>query len=282
MGSNIPICACNRCSNIGIVAVPIDSRGGRLAYLCLEHATKSGDYPYGTRNTTTIGTPKANGETFGYEFETDSATQKARGEFLCEGFLPTHDGSIGDTEFVSPMQYGLGSLSAFATSIEKLYQNGDIYAGRSCGTHCHIGSAEFNRDNMDAIRARYGQIFAPLCDAMERDSDKMREIFGRTFREAGGYADRIERGAVFDCYYHSARYHFANLMHGNRIEYRLIKFRSAAQFVTAVKLCRAFNRAIVKNFVPYIGSPQESRKADVTAGKLVQLWNKCEIEPLDD
>lgn len=278
--SNFIKCQCPGCMSEGTVKLSLNRRGGRPAYLCEFHARDVESY-YRTNNNR-HGKDKVNPWSVGWENETSNSTLKARVELGAANFIPTHDSSLGDNgvEFKSPIFQGLNAISKIAVSVERLMMDGDLEKNGDCGDHTHIGNRDhINPATMDYIRRFYHSLFIPLCKEMQLNPHATERMFGRYFTY---YADTIDETS--DATEHT---NFINLQHDHTIEFRLTKFRSAAQYMNVVKFARACCEAIVNNFVLHFNDPIEDgetdkakikayrkHKADVAAQKMVKLYRK--------
>lgn len=281
--SRIPVCMCKDCNAIGVKKVPIAKRGGRYGYMCEFHATRLGGYS--EENEYRYGERKAHGFTFSKEYETSRTTLKARGELIDFGFKPTADGTV-DVEYKSPIFEGLNALSKQLVSFEKMQADGEIVAGEECGTHFHVGHAEYiNGRTMRYLRRFNGSLFVPLSQAIMADTEKSARFFGR---RPNGWAEPVsfsDPSGDYDGYRmkHSAMF---NLQHDYTIEFRQAKFVNAAQYMAVAKFARDCTNAIIENFIKHFNdTPADTRrypnktayrkhKADVTAAKLVKLYEK--------
>ncbi len=281
--ARIPVCMCKDCNRVGTVKVPIAKRGDRFGYMCDFHARHLEGYT--VENDYRMGERKAHGFTFSAELEVSNATTKARGELVDFGFKPTADCTVS-AEFKSPIYEGLNAVSKQCVSIEKLMASGDIRIGNECGTHFHVGHAEFiNPETMRYIRRFNGSLFVPLSNAIMADPEKAARFFGRrsnrwaepvTMHDPSGNVEgwQMKHEAMF------------NLQHDYTIEFRQAKFVNAKQYMAVAKFARDVVNAIIENFVKHFNdSDYDARrypnikayrkhKADVTANKLVKLYEK--------
>lgn len=280
--ARIPKCMTHDCTNNGTIAVPIAKRGGRNGYYCPRCARERG---YAEENAIRSGDRKGHGFTFSTELETSRSTEKARGELLDFGFIPTYDCTV-DVEYKSPIYEGLNALSKQCVSIEKLIASGDMRIGNECGTHFHVGHAEhINGRTMRYLRRFNGSLFVPLSQAIMADQAKAERLFGR---RSNSWAEPVTMSDPSGDYEGSRMKHSAmfNLQHDYTIEFRQAKFVSAEQYMNMAKFARDCVNAIVENFIKHFMDTEwdnrryETRtayrkhKADVTAQKLVKLYEK--------
>lgn len=274
--SRIPACACYGCSSVGTVKVDSFRRGGRSIFMCDFHANHRESYNF--ENDNRLGSVKANGITVGQEFETSYSSEKARAEILQNGYVPTIDCTV-DVEYKSPIFEGLNAISKQALTLERLMQSGDLVVGEECGTHTHIGHHEYiNATTIDYLRRFYHSLFVPLSDAMSANPEAVRRVFGRGFNH---WATPVDRDT-----YAENHTNFINLQHTYSIEFRLVKFENAQQYMHAVKFCKAVAEAVINNFIVHFNDTDFDRsrydgykayrlhKAQVTANKLVKIWEK--------
>lgn len=280
--ARIPKCMTHDCNNIGTVAVPIAKRGGRNGYYCPRCARERG---YSEENGMRYGERKNHGFTFSMELETSRTTEKARGELLDFGFIPTYDCTV-NVEYKAPIYEGLNALSKQCVSIEKLIAENEMAIGNECGTHFHVGHAEhINGTTMRYLRRFNGSLFVPLSNAIMADTEKSARFFGRkpnSWSEpvsmqdpSGDYeGNRMKHSAMF------------NLQHDYTIEFRQAKFVNAEQYMNMAKFARDCVNAIIENFVKHFNDTEWDRrryetrtayrkhKAQVTAQKMVKLYEK--------
>lgn len=281
--SRIPTCMCKDCNSVGTVRVPIAKRGNRYGYMCSYHATHLDGYS--VENGYRSGSRKQSPFTFSGEFEVSSATTKARGELVDFGFKATYDCTVS-AEFKSPIYEGLNALSKQCVSIEKLLTEGEMSIGNECGTHFHVGHAEYiNGTTMRYLRRFNGSLFAPLSNAIMANREKSARFFGRlpnswaepvTMADPSGNFDgsRMKHSAMF------------NLQHDYTIEFRQAKFVNANQYMAVAKFARDCTNAIIENFIKHFNDTEwdtrryasrteyRKHKAQVAAQKMVKLYEK--------
>jgi len=271
-----PICCCSECSDIGTVKVDAYRRGGRSAYMCAFHANRL--YGYSHENDSTFGTDKVNPWTFGIELETSYSTPKSRAEILLNGYIPTSDCTV-DVEYKSPIFKGLNAISKQSVTIERLMQAGELEINDDCGTHTHVGHRTMiNAVTMGYIRRFYHSLFVALSDEMQANPEKVRKLFGRDF---GHWARPINNNVS-----PTEHTNFINTQHDNTLEFRIVKFENAKQYMAAVKFCRAAAEAVVNNFVAHFNdndfdtkrysnaTEYRKHKASVAAKKIVVQFHK--------
>lgn len=284
------ICIVMGCNCEGFKKIDVARRGGRSGYLCAKHYQEN--EWYGTGNDAIVGTTKQNGIMIGAEHELSFADLKGRTEFSAMKAVPTNDSSLHDedhrdceVEFVMPTMKGLNKLSKDAVSIEKLFVNGNVEANGTCGTHLHV-STEGTRSEtgMDYVRRFYNSIFVPVTEIMARNPEATEALFGRYFTH---YAPQINMNTPCRAGHNNTRYAWVNCTNSNRIEYRLIKFRTAKQYVSVVKACVEMTKAIDTNFLAHFNDTEidstrydsikayRKHKAEVTANKIIKIFVKA-------
>lgn len=276
----LPKCQCKGCNNVGTVAVPLSRRGDRNAYICQYHAEQL--EAYSRENMTRLGTIKANGFTFAQELETSFSDIVARMELLASGYLPTMDITV-DCEYKSAITNGLNSLAKHCVTIDRLIANGNLSVADTSnyevGTHLHIGHTDHIKpETIRYISRFYHSLFTPLSEAMKSDPQKTANLFGRYF---GQWAQPINANS--DPIAHS---NFINLQHDYTIEFRILKYQNASQYMKAVHFCKDATITIINNFIVHFNDePKDKRryptitayrrhKAQTTAAKLVKLFEK--------
>lgn len=281
--SRIPVCMYDGCGAIGTVKVPIAKRGGRYGYLCERHARELEGYT--VENGKRSGVRKQAPFTFSGEFEASHATIKARGELVDFGFKATYDCTVS-AEFKSPIYEGLNALSKQCVSIEKLIAEGDMRIGSECGTHFHVGHADYiNPETMRYLRRFNGSLFVPLSNAVMADPAKAERFFGR---RSNNWAEPVTMYDPSGNYDGSSMKHSAmfNLQHDYTVEFRQPKFVNASQYMAVAKFARDCVNAIIENFVKHFNDTDfdtrrypnrtayRKHKAQVAAKKMVKLYEK--------
>ena len=275
-------CLFPNCTNDGVILVSVPRRGGRAGYYCEHHARNEG---YTVENGLRTGDRKRHQNTFSGELEASFADSQARGELLSFGYLPTHDSTVS-VEFKSPIFEGLNALSKQCVSIEKLIADGHLRIGEECGTHFHVGHAEYiNGVTMRYLRRFNGSLFVPLSEAIMADTEKSARFFGRKPNYWAEPVTMSDPSGDYDGYRmkHSAMF---NLQHDYTIEFRQAKFVNANQYMNVAKFAKDCTNAIIENFIKHFMDTEwdknrypkrtdyRKHKADVTAKKLVKLYEK--------
>lgn len=252
--------------------ITLKNRGGRSAYLCPYHADNDGNSGYTFENNMRRGGEKSHGFTASFEFEMEHSDATMRAELLNVGFVPTSDVTTG-CEFKSPIYNSFNPMPKKFQTIEQLLNYGHGIIGAGDGTHCHIGHVEhINPETMRQITRFYHSLFVPLSDAMQADTAATVALFGRDFNR---WACAIDRNSVPDNHAN-----FINVEHDYTLEFRICKFRSAAQYMEAVRFCRAATECIINNFVLHFNDDKPNmlehrrHKAAITGNKLVKLFKK--------
>lgn len=283
-------CMCNGCTNEGVVSVTIPAFGNGnsstsngYGFMCHRHAYEK--LPYSTKNNYRRGTRKWHENTFSIELETGRSSLKARGELLHLSFLPTADSTV-DVEYKSPIYEGLNTINKQCESIEKLIADRQLVVDSRCGTHLHVGHAsKINEKTMRYVRRFNNSLFVPLSEAIMADTEKSARFFGRA---PNGWAQPVTWSDTSGNYSGSQMKHSAmfNLQHDYTIEFRQAKFVNAKQYMAVVHFGQDVVNCIVKNFIEHFNdTPKDTtryptkqayrkHKADVTANKLVRLYEK--------
>ncbi len=197
---------------------------------------------------------------FSFEFEIDTQQQWSDLEqatiLLRYGFLRTRDGSVSD-EYKSPIYSDLRGLVPVLPVLESL--QGLVL--ESCGTHIHV---ECHSWALSPLRT---QVFGPLLSHLTAHQAETEAFWGRFFCH---YAR-----SVFD----GTRYEAFNLQSSQpTLEFRLPRFRSAAQFRQVVRFCRATVAEIDQVFEVAQGCSNED--ADTLGQRLVARYQMAVKEAL--
>lgn len=298
-----PTAKCSRCGRIfdvtNMVGTISRKRGNQPEYMCARCAAQNERYH--AINDKVLGTSKKNNVLCGIEFECSFSDEYARNAIFEYGFIPTHDASLrsegagrrygydGNTcEYVSPLMKGLNRASKFALTCEHMINEGSLKVNASCGTHFHVsinsmkdasGNNVGHNSYMDMIRRFYHSLFLPLQNAMNSDLATVERMFGRCNNH---YCESITEYARPE----SDRYLWVNVKADNNIEFRLNRFINAKQCQNLMKMEVEMVQCIVTNFCEHFMDDNFDRtryakrthyrkhKADVTANKLVKIYNK--------
>ena len=270
-------CMCPNCIDEGIYKVGLDKRGNRPAYMCAHHYFSNEGYGRGGKNKAgAVGKARKKSYCFGLEFESAYTSEKARIEFLGNGFTPTNDGSLrGDRpcEYVSPLYYGMNSIVRYVKSIEKYKKSGDIKLNVSCGTHFHVSLNNMIMENgenaMEYLQMRriYTRVFLPLSRMLEEDPERCKKVFGR--RLNANYAS-----AITEFCNPRNRYNFINVRNNNNIEFRVFKFRDAEQYTKAMWFARDVVDSIMRNFNSFdtMTEEEQNHKCDIVGQKICKKY----------
>lgn len=214
---------------------------------------------------------KAAGHGMTWSIELETARRNIESNWLYQyGFLPTSDGSIGGTEWKSPIWRSLRGMAQLLRTIEKkcVFDN-------SCGTHLNIGTYDFTKIHM--LRRFYHSLFLPVCEHLKKHPEETEQLFGRYFTH---YAQPINEDT--DPLEHE---NFINLQHDTHIEFRLCKFITADQYMRCIKLCSEWAKTINNNFIAHFNDHEidsgikdirayRRHKARITANKMIRIFNK--------
>lgn len=152
-----------------------------------------------------------------FEFETDSKIGELY-ELKKYGFIGCYDCSISGLEWKSPIFNNKKSFHTICNKIEKFAK----YVGPHCGTHLHV-STQYKR-KMDEYKK---ELFNPMLKVMKENPTKTKRFWGRFF---GRYCQ-----AELSNY---NRYNAINTISSvETLEFRLLKFRNAKQYIRACDFC---------------------------------------------
>lgn len=265
---------CIYCGNEnGTIKIKLADRGNRNACICENCKNRMESYTF--ENGIQRGSFYKNPFSYSIELETMRPTLKANMELLNKGFRPTSDCTV-DCEFKSPIFTGMKSCVAICNqTIQSLLDNEEIVIDNNCGTHFHVGYADNSFSvYMSYIKRFYHSLFVPLCEAMQADPAKTKRIFGRDFTY---YASPININTIPDN--HS---NFINVQHDNTLEFRLMFFDNATQYVKAMHFCKKITEIIITNFCEHFNDNRDGEnmtayrkhKAKIASDKILKEWNK--------
>ena len=226
----------------GMIRVPMANRGKKPAYICERCASAQAVESYSTENDKRRGMNIGGGFTYSVEFETATDTPELRAELVSVDFIPSSDCTVA-CEYKSPIYNNLKPLAKKLATVEKL---------------------------MLQIAGYYHELFTPLSDYLLAHTADTLRVFGREL-SAYDYATPIS-GSTWE-WGHS---NFINIQHDYTVEFRLCRFRTAAQYMHVAKLCKDMTACIITNFLAYNDADAKTRghKANITANKLVRLFKK--------
>ena len=153
---------------------------------------------------------------FSFEFETSSRSFSLY-ELAKYNFIGCSDGSISGLEWKSPIFYSKKSFHSICKKIDKFAK----FVGPSCGTHLHVGTT-----HKDVFRIYEREIFKPIIKVMLENQEKTIKFWGRDFN---GYC----KAQISESRYNS----FNTRSSVDTLEFRLLKFRSAEQYIRACDFC---------------------------------------------
>lgn len=283
---NVRRCTCLQCGasiapGTGYSA-PLASNGGRAQYICNECREGWNDIAYYAHaHATATGKQAKAGLTYSVELEMRNVDALTRGELAAAGFIATKDCTT-EVEYKMPPRGNLNNAKTWGT-VEALLMHGHAVITDAEGTHIHVGHGTveikdeegnptpdlINYRTMRKIRHRANIILGPLMDEWQGDPDTVVRVFGRWF--SPDYA--IAKVDAED------RYSAVNVVNNNTIEYRLPRFRTAAQYRHCLKLCAELTKTIVTNYCQYANDlhtppTKLNHKAEITARKLAKVWKK--------
>lgn len=228
-------------------SAPLASNGGRNQYVCHECYSGWNNHTYSEHaHGEARGKQAKSGLTYSVELETRRPDALIRAELAAVGFVATDDCTT-DTEFKMSPRGNLNNAKTW-TTIEKLLKEGHAAITDTEGTHIHIGHGTvevkdeegnptpdlINARTMRKLRSRCHTILTPLLDEWQANPEAVVRVFGRWFNADYAIA-KVSR---------ADRYAAVNITNDNTIEYRLPRFRTAAQYreVTAQKLVKVWQK----------------------------------------
>ena len=181
-------------------------------YICMD--CRRGDSYY-KKNCTYKG--KESKISFSFEFETSSRAN-ALYELKKYNFIGCSDGSIEGLEWKSVIFYSRKSFHSICRKIDKFAK----YVGNSCGTHLHVSTPY--KEKMDQFKR---ELFQPILNEMIANREKTEKFWGRYFTHycQAEIRDRDRYNA------------FNTISSVNTLEFRLLKFKSAEQYIRACDFC---------------------------------------------
>lgn len=197
---------------------------------------------YTTRNCNFQG--KETQISFSFEFETSSKSKELY-ELAKYNFIGCVDGSISGLEWKSPIFYNRKTFHNICRKINKFSQ----YVGDDCGTHLHVATPYKTK-----MKIYERELFSPILEEMIEDRRTTQKFWGRYF----GYYCRAEIT--------SERYNTFNTRSTvQTLEFRLLKFINAEQYIKASDFCIDTTRFINK----YIGNPDFNHEKAIQIGKII-------------
>ena len=131
---------------------------------------------------------------------------------------------------------------------------------------------------MQYIRRFYHSLFLKLSDELKACPTETEKLFGRNF---GTWARPIS-----ECSSPTEHTNFINTQHDNTLEFRLVMFRNARQYMAVTKFARACTEALVNNFLEHFDdeptdlkrypnkTEYRKHKADIAAKKMVKYFHE--------
>lgn len=225
-----------RCISCGQEFLDFETRKiNRTDYICADCLRSE---HYSTKNSNVEGKEKS--ISFSFEYET-SIRAKSLYELKKYDFICCYDGSIGGLEWKSPIFY---SRKAFHNICKKL-NSFARYVGNDCGTHLHVSTP------YKVFLQRYQhELFQPILNVMTSDREKTKKFWGRYF---GGYCE----SDINDFSRYNAFNTFSSVQ---TLEYRLLKFRNAEQYIRAADFCIDITKFLNTNINPETFNEQKARR----------------------
>ncbi len=180
-------------------------------YICSECRRSNGYY---VKNNSFKG--KKTQISFSFEFETGSRA-KALYELRKHKFIACSDTSIRGLEWKSEIYYNKKSFHAICRKIEKFAK----YVDGHCGTHLHVSTPYKQK-----IKEYEHELFEPILNVMTSDRNSTVKFWGRYFTQY--CMPSIQEG----------RYNTFNPRSSvDTLEFRLLKFINANQYIRACDFC---------------------------------------------
>ena len=226
------------------------SKINRNEFIC-QYCQQS--HGYTTKNTNHKG--KQSKISFSFEFETSSRTNQLY-ELLKYNFIGCFDCSIQGLEWKSPIFYSKKSFHNVCRKINKFSR----YVGNSCGTHLHVGTPY-----KELIRKYENEFFTPILNEMKRNQQETINFWGRFFN------------SYCESSIHDSRYNSFNTRSSvQTLEFRLLKFVNAEQYIRACDFCIDTTKYI-NNFVGKSDFTREQAKkmGEIIVNKYKEVINKC-------
>ena len=174
---------------------------------------------YFIKNSNTKGKQKE--MSYSFEFETSNRSNSLY-ELAKLNFIGCSDGSIGGLEWKSPIFYSKKSFHSICKKLDKYAR----FVGPSCGTHLHVGT-----QYKDLFREYERELFKPIIKVMLENEDKTVKFWGRNFN---GYC----HAEISNTRYNS----FNTRSSVDTLEFRLLKFINAEQYIRACDFCIEMTR----------------------------------------
>lgn len=205
----------------------------KVDYICFE--CKSTKF-YSMRNTKCKG--KVKDISYSFEFETDR-NDNSLYELKKYGFIGCSDCTIGGQEWKSQIYYSRKSFHHICKYLDKFKK----FVGPRCGTHLHVST-----NYKELIRKYEVKIFLPILNEMKSNMPKTIKFWGRCFNS---YC----RGEIGN-----TRYNVFNTRSSvETLEYRLLKFINAEQYIRACDFCIDTTK-FINDFIKNNGLDEEKAK----------------------
>lgn len=213
-----------KCSSCGQEFLSYDVKKiNNKDYIC---SSCSCGHCYSTKNYKYQG--KQTKMSFSFEFETSSRSNSLF-ELTKYNFIGCSDCSIQGLEWKSPIFYNRKSFHTICRKIDKFSK----FVGNSCGTHLHVSTPY--KAKMEKYKR---ELFQPILNEMIICKEKTIKFWGRYF---GSFCQAQIRD--FN------RYNSFNTVSSvNTLEFRLLKFINAEQYIRACDFCIDTTRYI-NNFI---------------------------------
>lgn len=250
------MCTCLGCNQLvpwkDVEAAPTKGRGEKR-YVCSTcRTTKS----VRDTNTTALHSEKVHGFKFRFTLQGTPRSEAGYNAMLSQVYklLPQEGKKI---QFQTPEYLsGNGIKSALRSFNEFVdFSTGNQHRMEIWHTE-HISDT-----NMNQIKSVASDLFGPLLDEMKENQDATIKVYGQTFNDSARYSYNFDHKSAIN-------------LRSNSIVFNLPKFNSPNQYYHLTEMHREFIECIATNYFQYLGTSKESRKVQVTANKLVKIFQK--------
>jgi hypothetical protein len=264
------VCVCCGREKPGATATRTEYIAARgIRYVCAECMTIK---PYTTDNNKAVHKAAGHGQTIGIEGEAMPDSPAAAAAMMQAGYhlIPTHDGSLpaGGIEFKSPIYYNKSGIKSAIHSWCKLVH----FDFPTTSQHINVGCRWMNPETLEFLLMWASRIFKALFIRIADDEKEMERICGKSFNEwANWYED------------FSNHYSWISIRHDNHIEWRNARIQTPEQYFHLVCMVCDMMECVGTNFIAYRNESTKviEHKADLTAGKLVRIYDKYRVGKAD-
>lgn len=260
--SRIPMCCAvnsdgSRCQNVGEFPFMSPNRGaGKRAFLCSYHANlRASLESYFAENKNVRGKHTAGNFTYSIEFECSHISAEAVGRFHQKEFVPTSDSTVF-AELKSPVYKSMKSaVKFFRMSVDKLVASGDVRVGWDAGTHFHVGTPYTTQRTQRRLARDYRNLFKAVDSYVYNHKTEACRLFGRPTMH-GTFFQPCDFNEPFE------HENWINLQHSRTIEFRVMKYRHAAQYALAMEYLKKFMEIVVDGYYSVLYNADETGRTD--------------------